>query len=164
MVGHRCRMLAVGDEAPDFQGPDQDGRKLTLGGLLEQGKLVLYFYPRDFTTVCTAQGCVFRDADATLADLGAQVVGVSSDTVESHRGFAEKHEIGFRLIADPDLVIIKAYDVNRWLLGFAKRVTYVIGRDRRILGVFHHELSAQKHLDDVRRVLEAPDRIESRAP
>ena len=91
------------------------------------------------------------------------MVGVSSDSVDSHRGFAEKHQVGFRLLADPDLSIIKAYDVNRWLLGFAKRVTYVIGRDRRILGVFHHELSAQKHLDDVVRLLETPDKLEPRA-
>src|SRR5262245_20217653 len=128
-------MLAVGDVAPDFEGLDQDGAKLTLSSLLEKGKLVLYFYPRDFTTVCTMQVCLFRDSDSMLSKLGAQVVGVSSDSVESHRGFADKHEVGFRLIADPDLGIIKAYDVGRWLLGFAKRVTYVIGRDRRILGV-----------------------------
>lgn len=156
-------MLAVGDSAPDFEGLDQDGAQTTLGGLLEQGKLVLYFYPRDFTTVCTAQACIFRDADETLTKLGAQVVGVSSDTVDSHRRFARKHNVQFRLIADPDLTIIKAYDVNRWLLGIAKRVTYVIGRDRRILGVFHHELSAQKHLDDVRKLLETPDPVETRA-
>ena len=157
-------MLAVGDTAPEFEGLDQGGTKLTLSGLLEKGKVVLYFYPRDFTTVCTAQVCLFRDSDSLLSKLGAQVVGVSSDSVESHRGFAEKHQVGFRLIADPDQSIIKTYDVNRWLLGFAKRVTYVIGRDRRILGVFHHELSAQKHLDDVIRLLEAPDKFESRAP
>jgi peroxiredoxin Q/BCP len=157
-------MLAVGDVAPEFEGLDQDGRKLTLSDLLEKGKVVLYFYPRDFTTVCTQQVCLFRDADDMLGKLGAQVVRVSSDSVESHRGFANKHGVGFRLLADPDLSTIKAYDVNRWLLGFAKRVTYVIGRDRRILGVFHHELSAQKHVDDVIRLLETPDRVESRAP
>jgi len=157
-------MLAVGDTAPDFEALDQDGSTITLAGLLERGKIVLYFYPRDFTTVCTAQACIFRDADALFAKLGAQVVGVSSDGVESHSAFAQKHGLEFRLIADPELSLIKAYGVDRWLLGFAKRVTYVIDRNRKILGVFHHELSAQKHLDDVRRLLDAPGEIEPRAP
>jgi peroxiredoxin Q/BCP len=73
-------MLAVGDKAPDFEGVTQDGATVTLGALLERGKLVLYFYPRDFTAVCTAQVCIFRDADDMLSKLGARVVGVSSDT------------------------------------------------------------------------------------
>jgi peroxiredoxin Q/BCP len=155
-------MLAVGDTAPDFEAVDQDGRKVTLAELLEGGKLVLYFYPRDFTTVCTRQACIFRDADGAFSKLGARVAGVSSDSVESHKAFAEKHGLAFRLIADTDSSLIKAYDVDRWLLGLAKRVTYVIDENRKILGVFHHELSAQKHLDDVRRLLEASDRVEPR--
>jgi peroxiredoxin len=69
--------------------------------------------------------------------------------------------VAFPLIADPEQRIIKAYDVSRWLLGFAKRVTYVIGRDRRILGAFHHELSAQKHLDDVCRLLQLPEQADT---
>ena len=145
-------MLAVGDTAPDFSGTDQHGNMISLALLLERGKLLLYFYPKDFTPVCTAQACTFRDASSELAALGANVVGVSGDSSESHARFAEKHSVPFSLLADPDHRIIKAYGAS-WLFGRIRRVSYVIGTDRRILGAFHHELSAAKHLSDARRLL-----------
>lgn len=148
----RLTRLEPGKFAPDFQGIDQSGARVTLDGLLSGGRLVLYFYPRDFTRVCTAEACLFRDSMRELSQLNATVAGVSSDSAESHSRFAAQHHLGFRLIADPERIITRAYDADRWL-GFTKRVTYVIDADRKILGAFHHELSAQKHLADVRRVL-----------
>ena len=145
-------MLAVGDTAPDFSGEDQHGKQVALGTLLERGRLVLYFYPKDFTPVCTAQACTFRDAASDLAELGTNVVGVSGDAAESHVRFGEKHRVPFSLLSDPDHRIIKAYGAT-WLFGRIRRVTYVIGPDRRILGAFQHELSAAKHLSDVKRLL-----------
>src|ERR1700753_4146196 len=103
-------MLKIGTEAPDFSGKDQHGNAVTLGSQLERGKLVLYFYPKDFTPVCTAQACTFRDASAELADLGTNVVGVSGDTPESHVRFSEEHRVPFPLLADPERKILKAYD------------------------------------------------------
>jgi thioredoxin-dependent peroxiredoxin len=147
-------MLAVGDIAPDFSGEDQHGKKVTLSSLLERGKLVIYFYPKDFTPVCTAQACTFRDATSDLAELGTNVVGVSGDTGESHQRFGTAHGVPFSLLPDPEHRIIKAYGAT-WLFGRTRRVTYVIGPDRRILGAFHHELSAAKHLSDVKRLLQA---------
>jgi thioredoxin-dependent peroxiredoxin len=144
--------LTPGSKAPDFQGIDQNGTSVSLTELLAAGRLVLYFYPRDFTRVCTAEACLFRDAKRELNQLNATVAGVSTDTSDSHRRFAAEHQLDFRLIADPERVITRAYDADRWL-GFTKRVTYVIDHDRTILGAFQHELSAQKHLADVRRVL-----------
>ncbi len=88
-------MLSVGDTAPDFSGTDQHGNAISLGSLLERGKLVLYFYPKDFTPVCTAQACTFRDATSDLAALGTNVVGVSGDTAESHERFGQKHSVPF---------------------------------------------------------------------
>jgi peroxiredoxin Q/BCP len=113
----------------------------------------LYFYPRDFTRVCTRQACLFRDAEAELRELGVNIAGVSSDAEPAHRRFSEQYEIRFPLIADPSRKIAKDYDVDRRLLGFAKRVTYLISPTRVIEGAFQHELSAQKHLDDVREML-----------
>ncbi|HEX3775846.1 MAG TPA: peroxiredoxin [Polyangiaceae bacterium] len=147
-------MLKVGSAAPDFSGTDQHGEQISLGSLLERGKLVLYFYPKDFTPVCTAQACTFRDAASDLADLGSNVVGVSGDSANSHERFGQKHKLPFSLLSDPDHRIIKAYDAT-WLFGRIRRVTYVIGADRKVLGAFHHELSAAKHLDDVKRLLRA---------
>ena len=145
-------MLKIGTEAPDFSGKDQHGNAVTLGSQLERGKLVLYFYPKDFTPVCTAQACTFRDASAELADLGTNVVGVSGDTPESHVRFSEEHRVPFPLLADPERKILKAYDALG-IFNRTRRVTYVIDVNRRIIGAFQHELSATKHMDDVRKLL-----------
>lgn len=148
-------MLKVGDLAPDFTARDQHGATLTLGGLLARGRLVLYFYPKDFTPVCTAQACTFRDASTELGTLSVNVVGVSGDKEDSHQRFAEKHGVPFSLIADPERRLIKLYGASMPILNRTLRVTYVIDTDRRILGAFHHELSAAKHLSDVKAVLES---------
>lgn len=145
-------MLSVGDTAPDFSGQDQHGKTVGLGSLLERGKVLIYFYPKDFTPVCTAQACTFRDATSELSALGTNVVGVSGDSAESHQRFASKHNVPFSLLSDPDHRIIKAYGAT-WLFGFIRRVSYLIGSDRRVLGAFHHELSAAKHLSDAKRLL-----------
>jgi peroxiredoxin Q/BCP len=147
-------MLKIGDVAPDFSAQDQNGKSLSLGSLLERGRLIIYFYPRDFTPVCTAQACTFRDASEGLSELGATVVGVSGDSADSHQRFAAKHSVPFSLIADPDRRIQKPYGALMPILNRTLRVTYVIDTDRRILGAFHHELSAAKHLSDVRQALE----------
>ena len=148
-------MLKVGTVAPDFTARDQHGKTITLDGLLERGRLVLYFYPKDFTPVCTAQACTFRDASEGLAELGANVVGVSGDQAESHQRFSTENRVPFSLVADPERRIIKPYKASIPLINHTLRITYVIGTDRKILGAFHHELSAAKHLDDVKRALAA---------
>jgi peroxiredoxin Q/BCP len=146
-------VLSVGDTAPDFSGTDQKGRRVTLDELVEESGIVLYFYPKDFTPVCTAQACLFRDAGSELAAQGVRVVGVSMDDTSSHARFAEKHGVSFPLLSDPDKSIQKAYEARQLLGLLAKRVTYVIDRQKKIRGVFHHELSAQKHLDAVKQAV-----------
>jgi peroxiredoxin Q/BCP len=148
-------MLKVGDLAPEFSARDQHGKTLTLGSLLERGRLIMYFYPKDFTPVCTAQACTFRDASEGLAALGATVVGVSGDSADSHQRFGDKHGVSFSLLADPERRLIKAYGASMPILNRTLRVTYVIDTNRRILGAFHHELSAAKHLSDVKNALES---------
>ena len=148
-------MLKVSDLAPEFSTHDQHGEPITLAGLLERGRLVLYFYPKDFTRVCTAQACTFRDAIGELAALNANVCGVSGDSSSSHARFASEHRVTFPLIADPKRLIIKAYGASIPILNHTLRVTYVIDTNRRIRGVFHHELSADKHLKDVKDLLVA---------
>ena len=148
-------MLKVGDLAPDFTAQNQHGKTLTLSSLLESGRLIMYFYPKDFTPVCTAQACTFRDASEGLAELGATVVGISGDSADSHQRFSDKHSVPFSLLVDPERRLIKAYGASMPILKRALRVTYVIDTNRRILGAFHHELSAAKHLGDVRKALES---------
>jgi len=146
-------VLSPGDTAPDFEGVDQNGRRVTLGDLLKESAIVLYFYPKDFTPVCTAQACTFRDASSELAAEGVRVVGVSEDDTASHAKFAEAHRVPYTLLSDPDRRIQKAFGARQLLGVFPKRVTYVIDQNKKIRAVYHHELSAKKHLDAVRKVL-----------
>jgi len=143
-------VLAIGDSAPDFEGVDQNGRHVTLAELSKESGVVLYFYPKDFTPVCTAQACTFRDAHAELAAQGIQVVGVSADDTSSHAKFAEKHRVPYTLLSDPDKKIQKAYEARQILGLLPKRVTYVIDKNGLIAGVFKAELNASKHVDGVK--------------
>jgi peroxiredoxin Q/BCP len=125
-------MLAKGTKAPEFELADQDGRKHTLKSLLAGGPLILYFYPADFTPGCTKEACSFRDLHQELIKAKLRVVGVSPQDVSSHRRFADEHDLNFPLLADPDKVAVKAYDVDGPLGFGVRRGTYLIGRDGRI--------------------------------
>ena len=103
-------MLEVGTKAPEFSLPDQNGEMHTLSSY--QGrKVILYFYPKDMTSGCTAQACSFRDLYPQFQEKGAVVLGVSKDSVASHKRFEEKHGLPFPLLSDPELQVITAYDV-----------------------------------------------------
>ena len=103
-------MLEVGTKAPEFSLPDQNGEMHTLSSY--QGrKVILYFYPKDMTSGCTAQACSFRDLYPQFQEKGAVILGVSKDSVASHKRFEEKHGLPFTLLSDPELQMITAYDV-----------------------------------------------------
>ena len=103
-------MLEVGTKAPEFALPDQNGALHTLSSY--QGrKVILYFYPKDMTSGCTAQACSFRDLYPQFLEKGAVILGVSKDSVASHKRFEEKHGLPFTLLSDPELQVITAYDV-----------------------------------------------------
>lgn len=142
-------MLQAGDTAPPLDTLDHRGRHVVLDELLQRGPVVVYFYPRDQTRGCTAQACAFRDASAQLAELGCEVIGVSYDSLDSHRAFAELHHLPFSLVADGDHALAKAYGVTGMLNLLPKRVTFLIGAGRKVLGVFHHELDMRAHVRDV---------------
>lgn len=133
--------LEVGDRAPAFSAPSQGGRTVSLADY--QGrKLALYFYPRDKTPGCTRQSCNLRDNTEALAKHGIAVVGVSPDDVASHESFADKYNLPFPLVADPEKEIMNAYGVwgeknmyGRKVLG-VKRTTFLIDEDGVIVHVF----------------------------
>lgn len=147
-------MLKTGDRAPDFEAVDQNDRSISLAELTKSSAVVLYFYPKDFTRVCTQQACLFRDMFEELKGRGATIVGVSVDGADTHARFSNEHGLPFSLLADPDKTIARAYDALQVLGLFTKRVTYVIDQNQIIRGVFHHELSAKKHLADVEKALD----------
>ena len=122
-------MLKNGTTAPEFSLQDQDGTKHTLQSLLAKGPLILYFYPADFTPGCTKEACSFRDLQQELLKAKLRLVGVSPQDVASHQRFAEKHGLNFPLLADPDKVAVKAYDVDGPLGFGVRRGTYLIGKD-----------------------------------
>ena len=124
-------MLEIGAKAPDFTLFDKDGNSVSLSGFLGK-KVVLYFYPKDNTPGCTRQACAFAASYEAFKSLNAVVIGVSKDSVASHVKFAAKHDLPFILLADPELEVIKAYDVwqEKKLYGKVSmgvvRTTYVI--------------------------------------
>jgi len=134
-------MLKPGDKAPIFSGKDQDGNTISLSDYKGK-KLILYFYPKDNTSGCTAEACNLRDGYEALTKLGFDVVGVSADSEKSHQNFIGKHNLPFRLISDTNRDIIKVYGAWGEKKMYGKsyegilRTTFVIGSDGRIEKVF----------------------------
>jgi peroxiredoxin Q/BCP len=148
-------MLKNGTNAPDFKLDDQDGKKHTLKSLLAAGPLILYFYPADFTPGCTKEACSFRDLQSDLLRAKLRVVGVSPQDTESHKRFAEKHDLNFPLLADPDKRVVKAYDVDGPLGLGVRRGTYLIGRDGKIKDSVLADLRIGAHEAFVNKAIEA---------
>jgi len=149
-------MLPVGAEAPDFTALDQEGNPVRLSDFRGQ-KVVLYFYPKDDTPGCTKEACNLRDHHAELKAAGYVVLGVSADDVASHRRFAEKYGLPFRLLADPEKKIIQAYGAwgKKRMYGKeyegTQRITYVIdekGRIARVITQVKTEAHAQQILNE----------------
>jgi len=123
--------MTVGDQATEFTLKDGDGADWTLSD--HRGKtVVLLFYPGDNTPVCTRQMCSVRDHWSEYKATGAEVVGISTDTVESHQGFAEKHSLPLRLLSDPDRKVSAQYGMKSWLPGRSARGVVVIDKDGKI--------------------------------
>lgn len=139
-------MLKAGDAAPDFSLPDDHGQTVTLRGLLAKGPVLLYFYPADFTPVCTREACAFGALEPELAKAGVSLIGISPQDEESHARFRDRYSLPFPLLADPDKRVIRAYDCDG-LLGFGvSRVTYLIGKDGRIQEAAKAALRVAPHL------------------
>jgi len=149
-------MLLPGTIAPDFEASSHDGKRIRLSDFRGRKNVVLFFYPRDFTAICTRQVCMFRDVRDELAGFDAEIFGVSTDGESQHARFAETHGLSFPLLADESGEIGKSYRVLsglRKFLGYAARVTYVIDKEGVIRGAVRSEFDVQRHLDEVRRVL-----------
>jgi peroxiredoxin Q/BCP len=148
-------MLKHGTQAPEFDLEDQDGKRHTLGSLLRNGPLILYFYPADFTPGCTREACSFRDLQKDLVAANLRVVGVSPQDAESHRKFAAKHGLNFPLLADPHKKAVKAYDVDGPLGFGVRRGTYLIAADGKIVDSVLADLRIAEHEAFVQRALAA---------
>lgn len=136
--------LTEGQTAPDFTLPAADGSEVTLSSL--RGKwVVVFFYPKDNTTGCTAEACAFRDSHEDFTDAGAVVIGISSDSVDSHQQFAAKHNLPFTLLSDTGGKVRSAWGVGKSLGILPGRVTYVIDPEGVVRKVFSSQLRATAH-------------------
>lgn len=148
--------LQAGDKAPDFELKARDGSPTTLSHLLQEKAVVVYFYPRNETPVCTAEACHFRDAYESFLSAGAEVVGVSSDSEDSDAAFASKHRLPFLLVSDDDGKIAAKYGVKSKLFGLMPgRVTFVVDKGGVVKNVFQSQLNAKKHVDEALAALNA---------
>jgi peroxiredoxin Q/BCP len=125
-------MLKVGDTAPDFALEDFDGPQTSLSELLDGESLVVYFYPADFSPVCTREACALRDRHDALREVGVRVLGVSPQGRDSHKRFRESYQLPFALLSDPSRKVIEAFGVNGPLGFGVRRATFLIGPDRTI--------------------------------
>jgi peroxiredoxin Q/BCP len=148
-------MLSTGDQVEDFTLADQSGGSRSLSGLLENGPVVLFFYPKAMTTGCTKESCHFRDLGSEFEAVGAQRVGISADKVDRQARFDAKHGLGYPLLSDPDRTVARHFGVKRPGPLMNKRATFVIGTDRRILGAFSSEMNMEAHADEALSVLRA---------
>ncbi len=149
-------VLKIGDKAPDFEAVSDDGSVVKLSDVLKEKEVVLYFYPKDETPGCTAEACSFRDEWESIREMDAEVLGVSSDSAESHKKFKEHHNLQFTLLSDPKKEIRVKYDVKGSIM--PPRTTFVISRDGTIAHVFNSQINAKRH---VKEALDALQKLRS---
>ena len=137
--------LGVGDRAPDFSLPASGGKIVTLSELLAKGPVVVFFYPKDDTPGCTAEACGFRDTHKDFLRAGAEVVGISSDSVDSHARFASKHALPMTLLSDVGGKVRAHYGVRASLGIIPGRATFVIDRSGIVRFVLVSQLRAEAH-------------------
>ena len=146
-------MLQKGDKAPNFSLLDQHGNIVTLEDTLKQKKVVLYFYPKNFTAGCTKESCAFRDDYELFLERGAEVIGISHDTEKSHNQFASKYKLPFILLSDNKNVVRKLFGVPKILGLLTMRATFVIDKDNTILKTFSAPWHYVEHIAEALQVL-----------
>jgi peroxiredoxin Q/BCP len=139
--------LKVGDKIPNFTAKDTNGNDFDSQDVIGTKPLVIYFYPKDNTPGCTAQACSFRDQYEDFKDLGAEVIGISSDSVASHQKFTQQFQLPFILLSDQDKKIRKLFGVSSGLFGILPgRVTYVADKTGTIIMIFDSSMMATRHI------------------
>ncbi len=146
-------MLAVGTRAPEFTLPDQDGRDVSLTSLLNEGPLILFFYPADFTPGCTREVCMVRNLFQDLVKRGLSAAGVSPQGPASHHAFRAKYNLPFPLLADEDKSVIKMYEVNGPLGFGVRRATYLVDPARVIRDAVLADFRIERHEQLIQRSL-----------
>jgi len=140
--------IQVGALAPDFAALAHNGQTVSLAEFRGKKAVVLFFYPKDGTAICTKEACSFRDSYEDFVSLGAVVIGVSSDSAQDHQSFIRDHRLPFVLLADTEGSLRKAFGVPKSLGIMPGRVTYVIDKEGVVRHVFSSQLSASQHVTE----------------
>lgn len=145
--------LTKGDKAPEFSLKDQNGKTFDLSKVIGKKKLVIFFYPKDESPVCTTEACAFRDSYAKYKDADALVIGINNGTVESHKAFAVKNHLPFTLLSDPGNVVLNKFGVKEQDFGnnvkVSGRETFVVGLDGTIVYSFRDFMKGDEHSSQV---------------
>jgi thioredoxin-dependent peroxiredoxin len=147
--------IKVGDKAPDFTLNSEKGTPVSLKDYIGKKNVVLYFYPKDDTPGCTAEACAFRDTYEVFTDAGAEVIGVSADTSQSHQQFAHKYQLPFTLLSDTENKVRQLYGVPATLFVLPGRVTYVIDKQGIVRHIFDSMLNFKAHVEEALKTLQA---------
>lgn len=145
--------LKIGDPLPEFSLKDQHGKDFSTTDVKGKGPLVIYFYPKNFTPGCNREACGFRDQYEEFTDLGAEVIGISSDSEKSHQRFAKRFRLPFTLLSDPNQKVKRLFGVKKGLLGMLPgRETFIFGKDGNLIFRFE-AVSADPHIRKAIKIL-----------
>jgi peroxiredoxin Q/BCP len=145
--------IKVGDYIPDFSLKDQDGNLLEISNYLGKKKLVIFFYPQDGSLNCTREACYFRDLSDVFDEADAIVIGISGQSVESHKEFAEENRLKYVLLSDSGNIVRKLFGVPGRVFGFIPgRVTYVADKSGKVVHIFDSQTETQRHVDEALKI------------
>lgn len=146
--------IKIGDRIPPFSLPDQDGALVDVGLLIGNKKMVIFFYPKDDSPGCTKEACYFRDLNEVFSDAGVVLIGISGQSVESHKKFAEKYRLNYSLLSDKGNNVRKLFGVPSNLLGLLPgRVTYLVDSKGMVAQIFNSQVQVERHVDEAVKIL-----------
>ena len=145
--------IQIGDMIPDFTLPDQNGNMINVMDFVGKKKLVIFFYPRDGSHNCTKEACYFRDLSQTFDEVNAVILGISGQSVESHKKFATQYRLDYPLLSDENNHVRKLFGVPASAFGLLEgRVTYVANYEGKVVHIFNSQLQPERHVDEALKV------------
>jgi peroxiredoxin Q/BCP len=152
--GQDMKKIEVGSKVPEFTLADQDGKMFSISSVLGKKNLVIYFYPKDDSPGCTAEACAFRDQYEVFNEADALIIGISGQSVESHKEFADKYHLSYTLLSDEGNKIRKLFGVPSSFLGMLPgRVTYIVDKSGKVIYIFNSQAQAERHVDEALKIL-----------